>query len=333
MKISYGHKKNVQKKQKTLADVRNERARAEKAAQKAKNKPIPVGQHQESSPKTPEAVTPQQVDAEVQAQRLEAKKVRREAQKAEKEARKQNRFGGKTIFDKAKGEYVAKPASEVKAEHLAKEAKKVKGSRFNFSGLGKYAKKGGKIGLALGLAAGVVALAKWGYDKFFGSDSSQETNPDVKADVPTGDKKSPAQKPATPTPATKTPEDKKTEKPKTKSNAPVKTPVAVPPTKTEEPEETGNVKESDKADESGKTDKTDKNPETKVEAGEVHKVKLGDNVWNIAKKHLKEQNGVKPTNAEILKHTKEIMELNGLEFEADGKLVIIKQGQELKLTA
>lgn len=340
MKISYGHKKNVQKKQKTLADVRNERARAEKAAQKAKNKPIPVGQHQESSPKTPEAVTPQQVDAEVQAQRLEAKKVRREAQKAEKEARKQNRFGGKTIFDKAKGEYVAKPASEVKAEHLAKEAKKVKGSRFNFSGLGKYAKKGGKIGLALGLAAGVVALAKWGYDKFFGSDSSQETNPDVKADVPTGDKKSPAQKPATPTPATKTPEDKKTEdkkpedkkaegkqkteKPKTKSNAPVKTPVAVPPTKTEEPEETGKT---------DKTDKTDKNPETKVEAGEVHKVKLGDNVWNIAKKHLKEQNGVKPTNAEILKHTKEIMELNGLEFEADGKLVIIKQGQELKLTA
>ena len=64
MKISYGHKKNVQPKKKTLADVRNERARAEKkkaaerAAQKAKNKPIPVGQHQESSPKTPEAVTP-----------------------------------------------------------------------------------------------------------------------------------------------------------------------------------------------------------------------------------------------------------------------------------
>ena len=48
---------------------------------------------------------------------------------------------------------------------------------------------------------------------------------------------------------------------------------------------------------------------------------------------MKEQNGVKPTNAEILKHTKEIMELNGLEFEADGKLVIIKPGQELKLTA
>lgn len=367
MKISYGHKKNVQPKKKTLADVRNERARAEKkkaaerAAQKAQtNQTAPVGQPKQENvslfDKAPKQGQVKEKVVPTEAQ-IEAKKVRREAQKAEKEARKQNRFGGKTIFDKAKGEYVAKPASEVKAEHFAKEAKKVKGSRFNFSGLGKYAKKGGKIGLALGLAAGVVALAKWGYDKFFGSDSSQETNPDVKADVPTGDKKSPAQKPATPTPATKTPEDKKTEdkkpedkkpedkkaegkqkteKPKTKSNAPVKTPVAVPPTKTEEPEETGNVKGADKADESGKTDKTDKtdkNPETKVEAGEVHKVKLGDNVWNIAKKHLKEQNGVKPTNAEILKHTKEIMELNGLEFEADEKLVIIKPGQELKLTA
>lgn len=404
MKISYGHKKNVQPKKKTLADVRNEHARAEKkkaaerTAQKAQtNQTAPVGQPKQENvslfDKAPKQGQVKEKVVPTEAQ-IEAQKARREAQAAAKEARKnksggktvkgkngyesvqitpenvakkqarraeqaaqqkakaQNRFGGKTIFDKAKGEYVAKPASEVKAEHLAKEAKKVKGSRFNFSGLGKYAKKGGKIGLALGLAAGVVALAKWGYDKFFGSDSSQETNPDVKADVPTGDKKSPAQKPATPTPATKTPEDKKTEdkkpedkkaegkqkteKPKTKSNAPVKTPVAVPPPKTEEPEETGNVKGSDKADESGKTDKTDKtdkNPETKVEAGEVHKVKLGDNVWNIAKKHLKEQNGVKPTNAEILKHTKEIMELNGLEFEADEKLVIIKPGQELKLTA
>lgn len=387
MKISYGHKKNVQPKKKTLADVRNERARAEKkkaaerTAQKAQtNQTAPVGQPKQENvslfDKAPKQGQVKEKVVPTEAQ-IEAQKARREAQAAAKEARKnksggktvkgkngyesvqitpenvakkqarraeqaaqqkakaQNRFGGKTIFDKAKGEYVAKPASEVKAEHLAKEAK-----------------KGGKIGLALGLAAGVVALAKWGYDKFFGSDSSQETNPDVKADVPTGDKKSPAQKPATPTPTTKTPEDKKTEdkkpedkkaegkqkteKPKTKSNAPVKTPVAVPPTKTEEPEETGNVKGSDKADESGKTDKTDKtdkNPETKVEAGEVHKVKLGDNVWNIAKKHLKEQNGVKPTNAEILKHTKEIMELNGLEFEADEKLVIIKPGQELKLTA
>lgn len=51
MKISYGHKKNVQPKKKTLADVRNEHARAEKkkaaerTAQKAQtNQTAPVGQ-------------------------------------------------------------------------------------------------------------------------------------------------------------------------------------------------------------------------------------------------------------------------------------------------
>lgn len=292
------------------------------------------------------------------------KQARRAEQTAQQKAKAQSRFGGKTIFDKAKGEYVAKPATEVKAEHLAKEAKKVKGSRFNISGLGKYAKKGGKIGLAIGLLAGVAALAKWGYDKFFGSDDSKETNPDVKADAPTDDKKAPAQKPATPTPAAETPEDKtpvdkkpedkktedkkadggqKTEKPKAKSKAPVKTPVAVPSPKTEEPEETEETdkakepdktdKKADNAEETGKVQDTDKTSETKAVVGGVHKVKLGDNVWNIAKNHLKEQNGVKPTNAEILKHTKEIMDLNNLEFEADGKLVIIKPGQELKLTA
>lgn len=301
------------------------------------------------------------------------KQARRAEQATQQQAKAQNRFGGKTIFDKAKGEYVAKPASEVKADYLAKEAKKVKGSRFSLSGLGKYAKKGGKIGLVIGLgagiAAGVAALAKWGYDKFFGSDDSKETNPEVKAEAPADDKKTQPQKTATPAPATKTPEDKapedkkpedkkpedkkadgehKAEKPKSKSKAPAKTPVAVPAPKaeeSEETEETGKAEETDKAEkseETGKadkadkaeeTDKADKTPETKTEAGEVHKVKLGDNVWNIAKKHLKEQNGVKPTNAEILKHTKEIMELNNLEFEADGKLVIIKPGQELKLTA
>lgn len=356
MKISYGHKKNVQKKQKTLADVRNERARAEKAAQKAKNKPIPVGQHQESSPKTPEAVIPQHVDAEVQAQRLEAQKARREAQKAEKEARKNSRFGGKTIFDKKTGEYVAKPVEEVKAESFAKRAK---GSKFNFSGLGKYAKKGGKIGLAIGIAAGVAALAKWGYDKLFGSDESkEEKTPEVKTQAPT-EKKAP--KTTTPTqtapkakaeeksPAEKKSEDKKTEtdkgaeKPKsekTKKQSPApKTAVPTPAPKAddsdnvEEPKETEETDKSEKAEEKGKTDKAPEAEKQETEK-EVHSVKRGDNVWNIAKKHLKDlNNGDKPTNAEILKHTKEIMEWNNLEFEADGKRVIIKPGDQLKLTA
>lgn len=347
MKISYGHKKNVQKKQKTLADVRNERARAEKAAQKAKNKPIPVGQHQETATTTPEAAAPQPVDAEVQAQRREAQKARREAQKAAKEARKNSRFGGKTIFDEKTGKYISK---------------QVKSPKFNFSGLGKYAKKGGKIGLAIGVAAGLAALAKWGYDKLFGSDDSkEETTPEVKTQTPT-EKKAP--KTTTPTqtapktkaedkaPAEKKSEDKKTEtdksaeKPKsekTKKQSPA--PKTVVPTpapkaddadKAEEPEKTEEIGKSEKTEKAEEKVKTDKAPEAEKQETEkdVHSVKRGDNVWNIAKKHLKDlNNGDKPTNAEILKHTKEIMEWNNLEFEADGKLVIIKPGQELKLTA
>lgn len=65
----------------------------------------------------------------------------------------------------------------------------------------------------------------------------------------------------------------------------------------------------------------------------VHTVVKGDNVWNIAKKHLQDINGKKPTNAEILKHTKELMEINGLEFEPDGKRVMIRPNDELKLIA
>lgn len=65
-------------------------------------------------------------------------------------------------------------------------------------------------------------------------------------------------------------------------------------------------------------------------------VKEGDCVWNIAKKHLKELNpdpNYKPTNAEILKHTKELMELNQLEFEPDGYHVMIRPNDHLKLAA
>ena len=350
MKISYGHKKNVQKKQKTLADVRNERARAEKAAQKAKNKPIPVGQHQETATITPEAAAPQPVDAEVQAQRLEAQKARRKAQKAAKEARKNSRFGGKTIFDKKTGAYIAKPVEEVKAESIAKHAK---GSKFNFSGLGKYAKKGGKIGLAIGVAAGLAALAKWGYDKLFGSDDSkEETTPEVKTQTPT-EKKTP--KTTTPTqtapktkaedkaPAEKKSEDKKTEtdksaeKPKsekTKKQSPApKTVVPTPAPKADDADKAEEPEKTEKAEEKVKTDKAPEAEKQETE-NDVHSVKRGDNVWNIAKKHLKDlNNGDKPTNAEILKHTKEIMEWNNLEFEADGKRVIIKPGDQLKLTA
>ena len=67
-----------------------------------------------------------------------------------------------------------------------------------------------------------------------------------------------------------------------------------------------------------------------------YEVKPGDCVWNIAKQHLKDLSNdpnYKPTNAEILKHTKELMELNQLVFEPDGYHVMIYPKQHLKLAA
>ena len=60
MKISYGHKKNVQPKKKTLADVRNERARAEK--KKAANSCIV-----ELSDRTTYCLSAEKLDAVFQA--------------------------------------------------------------------------------------------------------------------------------------------------------------------------------------------------------------------------------------------------------------------------
>lgn len=75
---------------------------------------------------------------------------------------------------------------------------------------------------------------------------------------------------------------------------------------------------------------------TEPEASKEYTVVKGDNVWNIAKQHLKDLNSdpnYKPTDAEILKHTKELMELNQLEFEPDGYHVLIKPNDTLKLVA
>lgn len=101
---------------------------------------------------------------------------------------------------------------------------------------------------------------------------------------------------------------------------------------------TGSAEEPDKTDKADKAETTSPSATTGTDeetpdVPTVHKVVKGDNVWNIAKKHLQEINGKKPTNAEILKHTKELMEINGLEFEPDGKRVLIRPNDELKLIA
>ncbi len=101
---------------------------------------------------------------------------------------------------------------------------------------------------------------------------------------------------------------------------------------------TGSAKEPDNTDKADTAETTSPSATTGTDeetpdVPTVHKVVKGDNVWNIAKKHLQEINGKKPTNAEIFKHTKELMEINGLEFEPDGKRVLIRPNDELKLIA
>ena len=71
---------------------------------------------------------------------------------------------------------------------------------------------------------------------------------------------------------------------------------------------------------------------TPVVASGVHDVKAGDNVWNIAKKDL-ESKGGKVTNAEIAVRTQEIMALNNLKYANDKGLVIIRPGEQIKLSA
>lgn len=67
-------------------------------------------------------------------------------------------------------------------------------------------------------------------------------------------------------------------------------------------------------------------------AEDGYSVKKGDNLWNIAKKHLQEINGgKKPKNAEIAHHMQEIMTANGLKFAKDGITVLIKAGDVLKM--
>ena len=91
--------------------------------------------------------------------------------------------------------------------------------------------------------------------------------------------------------------------------------------------------------------KEEVNPENNEEAEAAekqktveHTVKKGENVWDIAAKYLKEYNdGQKPKPAEVQKFTKEIMDLNELEFDntrtPKNWFVMIKPGQVLLIPA
>lgn len=205
------------------------------------------------------------------------------------------------------------------------------------SKVGRFFKgKGGKWAL-VGLAAAAVTAAGVGIYK------AVKGNSDNKAQETEGADK--ANKPAQPEKPQAKPTEEPPEEDPAKDEDPTKTDNK-PTDKTSSDKKTGSTTGSAAAATTGsaqdpdKTDKTDKADKAKTKTDDetpdvptVHTVVKGDNVWNIAKKHLQDINGKKPTNAEILKHTKELMEINGLEFEPDGKRVMIRPNDELKLIA
>lgn len=204
------------------------------------------------------------------------------------------------------------------------------------SKVGRFFKgKGGKWAL-VGLAAAAVTAAGVGIYKAVKGNSDNKTQETEGADK--------ANKPAQP----EKPQAKPTEEPPEEDPAKDEDPTKTDNKPTDKPSSgkagsttgsaaaatTGSAQDPDKTDKTDKADKAKtKTDDETPDVPTVHTVVKGDNVWNIAKKHLQDINGKKPTNAEILKHTKELMEINGLEFEPDGKRVMIRPNDELKLIA
>lgn len=228
-------------------------------------------------------------------------------------------FGGKTIFDKETQKFVSQSADDVAKDALSK-GNKVKSFKTNF-----LKGKGGKLGLIAAAVALVGAGATWIYNKITenkGTEEPAKANTTPAPTTPVAPKET--KKAEDKTPVAKAEETDKTEK------AEDKTPVA-------KAEETEKTEKAEKAEDKTPVAKTDKENNAGKTVPADYVVKPGDCVWNIAKQHLKDINAdkanYKPTNAEILKHTKELMELNQLVFEEDGYHVMIKPNDSLKLVA
>lgn len=220
-----------------------------------------------------------------------------------KEAKKLDPTSVKDVNEK---ELIKKAGEDFKpVENTTKEAGKlsntVKKESGFFSKVGKFFKgKGGKLAIGAGIVALIGAGATWIYNKVTGKDDETATK------------------------ASQTPPaaDKKTEQPKEQ------TPVTPPVTDDKD-------KKAENKDKTEPTKPAEENPGNKP-VPKDYVVKKGDCVWDIAKQHLKDLSNdpnYKPTDAEILKHTKELMALNKLEFEPDGYHVMIKPEDKLQLAA
>ena len=223
-----------------------------------------------------------------------------------KELKEAKKLDPTSVTDVNEKELIKKAGEDFKpVENTTKEAGKlsntVKKESGFFSKVGKFFKgKGGKLAIGAGIVALIGAGATWIYNKVTGKDD--ETAAKTSQTPPAA--------------------DKKTEQPKEQ------TPVTPPVTDDKD-------KKAENKDKTEPTKPAEENPGNKP-VPKDYVVKKGDCVWNIAKQHLKDLSNdpnYKPTDAEILKHTKELMALNKLEFEPDGYHVMIKPEDKLQLAA
>lgn len=248
---------------------------------------------------------------QAQTQSASGKHIHKELKEAEKlDPGSTKGINEKKLIEKA-GEDIKPVAKETKTANIAddvvdnlKKTGKTSGKKSlsKLGKLGKFAKKAGKFGLIGLVGAALISGAAYAIGKLLSGDDK------VKED------KTPAPAPTQP--------DKTNPKEENK-------PVPTNPDDKTDPKDKVNPNPAP-TNPDGKTDPDPAKSKTE------HVVVKGDNVWNIAKQHLKEMNpdpNYKPTNAEILKHTQELMELNQLKFEPDGYVVLIRPNDRIKLVA
>ena len=276
----------------------------------------------------------------VSADQVKAQAQRRAAQAAEKAARKAG--GNVTVFDASKGLHVSATPQEAREIAAANQGIAAVENAANKKGFWASLKNGlsnlgSKIktfikspkGKYAGIAAAIFAVGAglWAYvtDRFSDKNKPTPTDGPDKVYMP----KLNEDKVAKPTKKVK----KETKK---NDNTAKVTPAPVPAEETEKSEETDETKPAS----TDKSEETEKKDDIKTNE---HTVVKGDNLWNIAKKYLKDQHkdnaNYTPTDKEILEKTEELMKLNKKHYEeplpsdSRKRVVIIEPGEKIKLIA